>query len=214
MIRVNIGCGQTPTSGWRNFDNSLSLRLSKIPLLPLVLLKVGLIDNPQYQFIQFARTNLIEYGDATKALPLPAGSVDVFYSSHMFEHLDQNEAGLFLEEARRLLCSGGVIRLAVPDLRKQVESYIESKDCDAFIFAIRLTQPRPRKIAQRLGILLMGTRHHQWMYDGQSLCRLLQVHGFVDPQILNAGETRIDHPQALNLHERASESVYVEAINP
>ena len=27
--RVNIGCGQAPTEAWRNFDNSLSVKLAK-----------------------------------------------------------------------------------------------------------------------------------------------------------------------------------------
>lgn len=70
-IRINIGCGQTPTKGWRNFDNSLSLRLSKIPLLPDLLQKLGFLESSQQQFIQFAREHDIEYGDATKGLPRP-----------------------------------------------------------------------------------------------------------------------------------------------
>ena len=28
MKRINIGCGSSPTAGWNNFDNSLSVRLA------------------------------------------------------------------------------------------------------------------------------------------------------------------------------------------
>jgi hypothetical protein len=52
------------------------------------------------------------------------------------------------------------------------------------------------------------------MYDGISLSHLLQNHDFSDPIILKAGETIIDDPQDLDLNERESESVYVEAKNP
>ena len=52
------------------------------------------------------------------------------------------------------------------------------------------------------------------MYDVKSLSRLLQRIGFRDPQILKAGDTTIDNTQGLDLHERASKSVYVEAKNP
>jgi len=213
-MRVNIGCGQTPTKGWKNYDNSLSLRLFKLPLLPEILLKVGLLEQSQFEFIQFARGHSIEYGDATKGLPIASDSVDVLYCSHMLEHLDQKEVAVFLKEARRVLRSGGIIRLAVPDLRKYVKQYIESNDSDAFISAIRLAQLRPKTIAQRLRVLLVGTREHQWMYDGISLSHLLQNHDFSDPIILKAGETIIDDPQDLDLNERESESVYVEAKNP
>jgi len=214
MVRINIGCGPKPTKGWKNFDNYLIVRLSKFPLLPTLLKRVGLIDKSQVAFFQFARKHSIEYGDATKGLPIPTGSVDVLYSSHMLEHLDQKEVALFLKEARRILRSGGIIRITVPDLRMQVQQYIESNDADAFILATNLTQPRPRTIAQRLRILLVGTRHHQWMYDGMSLFRLLEDHGFIDSKILKAGESTIDNPQDLDLNERDSESVYIEAKNP
>jgi predicted SAM-dependent methyltransferase len=214
MIRVNVGCGQTPTKGWRNFDNSVGLRLSKIPLLPAVLLKIGLISEEQSSFIRFARNNSIEYGDVTRGLPSPSGVVDVLYSSHMLEHLDQHEVVLFLREARRVLRAGGTIRLAVPDIRMRALKYIDTKDADAFIASTNMAQPRPKTLSKRIGMLVVGTRQHQWMYDGNSLSRLLLAHGFIYPRILEAGESQISDPQDLNLCERASESVYVEAINP
>jgi predicted SAM-dependent methyltransferase len=214
FVRINVGCGDVPTNGWRNFDNSLSLRLSKIPVLPYLLFKVGLINASHYQFVKYARSNEIEYADATERLPLSDRSVDVLYSSHMLEHLDQTDATSFLREARRVLRSGGIIRLAVPDLRKHARRYIESGDADAFISAIQLTRPRPRTIAQRLKILLTGTRHHLWMYDGDSLCRLLIGHGFLNPRILEPGTTTIKAPGSLDLRERLSDSLYVEAVNP
>ena len=96
-LRINIGCGQTPTHGWRNFDNSLSLRLSKIPLLPDLLQKLGLIEDSQRQFIRFASENDIEYGDATEGLPIKDESVDVLYTSHMMEHLDKTRQKSFSE---------------------------------------------------------------------------------------------------------------------
>lgn len=214
MRRINVGCGQTPTRGWENFDNSLSLRLAKIPFLPTLLHKARILESSQYQFIDFARSNSIEVCDVTKRLPPSDGSVDVLYSSHMLEHLDREEASLFLKEARRVLRSGGIIRLAVPDLNKHVQQYIASENADAFIAKTHLCQPRPRTIAQRLRILFAGTRHHQWMYDGVSLCRLLLAHGFVNAEVMQAGETKIPAPEPLDLRERLSESVYVEAENP
>ena len=32
-VRVNVGCGSSPTPGWVNFDNSLSVRAARWPLL-------------------------------------------------------------------------------------------------------------------------------------------------------------------------------------
>jgi len=213
-FRINLGCGQTPTQGWRNFDNSLSLRLSKIPLLPEFLLKLKFLESSQYQFIRFARENNIEYGDATMGLPVQNYSVEVLYSSHMLEHLDRNEADKFLKEAYRVLCPGGIIRIAVPDIKKQVERYNESGDADAFIESIHLCLPRPKALAPRLRLLLVGTHNHQWMYDGNSLSRLLQKRGFIMTEVMSAGQTKISGHEPLDLQERVLESVYVEAEKP
>lgn len=213
-MRINIGCGQTPTPGWRNFDNSLSLKLSRIPLLPKLLLRIRFLEQPQYDFIRFARANHIEYGDVTKGLPLDDNSVDVVYSSHMLEHLDQTEVPIFLQEIKRVLMSGGILRLAVPDLRKQVDQYIFWGDADRFVAGTGMCVSRPRTIPQRLRMLLVGTRHHQWMYDGKSLCRLLLSHGFGDVNVTRPGETSIRNPGPLDLQERILESVYVEAKIP
>ena len=213
-LRVNIGCGQSPTPGWRNFDNSLSLRLSKVPLVARVLSRIGLIDDSQYRFIGFARDNAIEYADATKGIPLDGGSVEVLYSSHMLEHLDRDDADRFLMEVLRVLKPGGLIRIAVPDLGPKLEEYRNSGDADAFLDSTHLCVSRPRTLRQRVRFLLIGARHHQWMYDARSLCRLLQKHGFIAPEQLPAGSTRIPDPGQLNLAERVSESLYVEAQKP
>ncbi len=212
MQRINVGCGQSPIIGWRNFDNSLSLLISKIPFLPILLRNLGILEEEHYHFIEFARFNKIEYGDAAKGLPIPDGSVDVLYSSHMLEHLDRTEVDMFLKDASRMLCDGGIIRLSVPDLKKHVEQYIKSGNADAFLEATLLCAPRPKTIAQRLRVFVAGARHHQWMYDAVSLSKLLEKHGFVKSRFFQAGETNIENYEPLNLYERASESVYVEAV--
>ena len=211
MIRVNVGCGRTPTKGWRNFDNSYSVRLGKIPLLPGLLLKAGLILPDQYDYIQFVRVHAIEFGDILKGLPLADSSVEVLYSSHVLEHLDRQEVELYLKEVWRLLCPGGIIRLVVPDLALVINKYNENHDADAFVTEIYLSQSRPRTFAQRLRATIVGSRIHQWAYDGASLSRVLLRNRFTEPQIFQPGETGIPDPGELNLNERADVSLYVEA---
>ena len=41
MTRVNVGCGMTPTRGWRNFDNSPSLKLARHGTLRISVPDVG-----------------------------------------------------------------------------------------------------------------------------------------------------------------------------
>ena len=94
-LKINFGCGQTPTKEWRNFDNSFSLRLAKVPMLAYLLHSLGIIGKSLYEFIKFARENRIEHGDARKRMPLKNDSCEVVYTSHMLEHLDRDGALFF-----------------------------------------------------------------------------------------------------------------------
>ena len=213
-LRINIGCGQTPTTGWMNIDNSMSLRLAKLPLFPSILYKLHLIGKRQYDFIQYARKNKIHHGNAIKGLSMADHSVEVLYSSHMMEHLDRAGADMFISETFRLLKPGGILRLALPDIKKMVLEYQESGDADEFIKLTHTCVPSPRTLSQRLRFIFVGPRHHQWMYDGDSLVKLLKKHGFKRAATVPPGETRITDHGALNLRERHEASVYVEAEKP
>jgi predicted SAM-dependent methyltransferase len=214
MNRVNVGCGETPTIGWLNFDNSMSIRLSSYPALCNILRKTKLINSAQWARIKFCQTNEIVWANAAKSVPLPDNSVEVLYSSHMLEHLDRVEAKRFLHEARRVLAPDGIVRLAVPDIKTLVQKYIDDGDADSFIESAYMCVPRPRSVSERLSILLVGTRHHQWMYDSRSLCKLLVESGFTDVMSVEVGHTQITNSEPLDLYERKDESIYVEAKKP
>ena len=209
--RSNIGCGQTPTPGWLNFDNSLSVHLSKFPLMAKVLEMLNLLGKDQKDYILFAKHNDIIWANVIKHIPLPDNSIEVLYTSHMLEHLDREEASLFLHEAYRVLEPKGIIRIAIPDLAKLINQYIIDGNADIFIDKTFLAFPRPKTLIERIRFLIIGTRHHHWMYDGPSLCRLLTMHKFESPIILQPGSTTIPNPGELNLNERAEDSVFVEA---
>ncbi len=213
-LRVNIGCGQTPTPGWRNFDNSPSVRLARLPLPTRILEGIGILQKTNSAFIKSAEEHRVEFADAARSIPLPADSVDTLYSSHMIEHLDRMEAISFLAEVRRVLRPNGVIRLVAPDLAMRAQRYAADGDADAFMASLNTCMQRPRTLTQRAKLFLYGQRDHNWMYDGRSLVKLLEQQGFVEASILPPGKTIIARPGELDLREREDESVYVEARKP
>lgn len=210
--RMNVGCGSSPTHGWLNFDGSPSVRLANQPLLTRFLDSLRFLTDDNKRFIAFCRGSDIRWANATRSLPVQTGSADVLYSSHMLEHLDTVEAMKFLIEARRVLKHEGIIRLAVPDLRRMIADYETDGDADRLVSRTQLAHTRPQTLLQKLRWLFVADRsHHRWMYDANSLTLLLTRAGFGRVVVQPAGGTMIPNPGDLNLREREDESIYVEA---
>ncbi len=131
----------------------------------------------------------------------------------MFEHLSQDGAKSFIKEVKRVLKSGGVVRIAVPDLKIYTDAYLKSGDADTFMKRLLVQAPEIKTLKQKINLLVSGYRHHQWMYDGNSLKKLLLEMGLKNAAICTNGKTNISNYGALDLFERKKNSVYVEAIN-
>jgi len=213
-MRINVGCGATPTDGWLNFDNSLTIRLARWPGVTRVLEVFNLRGGKASWLGRIANDSDIRFADVTVRIPCANQSAEVIYSSHMIEHLDRSGVQVFLAEIKRVLQPGGIIRLAAPDLALLVQRYQTTGNADDLVAGMHMSMDRPVGIASRAKLALVGPRHHLWMYDGASLTRLLAAAGFTDIAIMPPGQTRIPDPGSLNLAERVDESVYIEAFRP
>jgi predicted SAM-dependent methyltransferase len=212
--RLNLGCGQAPSAGWLNYDNSPTVWLAKSPLLAWLLCRSGLIDAGNLEFAAFCQANQVRYANAARRVPHATSTVDTIYSSHMIEHLVRDDAWAFLVECRRVLRSGGRLRLVVPDLHALVHQYLQRGNADNFLGQMQFETHLPAGLLAKLRWLLFGGRGHHWMYDARSLGGLMEEAGFVDVEMMEPGQTRIAEPAGLDLRERQIESIYLEARRP
>lgn len=58
--------------------------------------------------------------DIRKTLPFPIGSVKYILAEHVIEHVEFREGVFFLGECLRILEAGGVLRLAFPDITREI----------------------------------------------------------------------------------------------
>lgn len=167
IVAVNLGSGPQVAPGWQNFDNSPNLRLSKIPYARWVLWKAGVLSKPHYD-VKWPES--VRYRQLTSPLPFADGLVDYIYTSHFLEHIYLSDAQKILRETYRVLKTGGVARIIVPDLNYYIREYLKN-----------LTD-RP----EEAGDLFMkamnihaGQRDpHLWMYDTDSMSKQLKNAGF------------------------------------
>lgn len=71
--------------------------------------------------------NVIEM-NILDGLNFPDGTFDVVYTAQFVEHLTLQEASIVLREIRRVLKSGGVLRIVTPDMEELARTYLQYLD--------------------------------------------------------------------------------------
>jgi len=98
-------------------------------------------------------------------IPCRDGEAEELLSRQSFEHLGLSDAHRALEETRRVLQSGGMLRLSVPDHESTMRNFIETRE----VLLIR----------HMLGPRNSPYGFHQMSYTEDSLNKLVCEHGFV-----------------------------------
>jgi SAM-dependent methyltransferase len=83
--------------------------------------------NPEWTNLDLARTGTnVQAHDLKQGIPFPDATFDVVYHSHVLEHFDRRAALDLLVECNRVLRSGGIIRVVVPDLEQIARLYLQA----------------------------------------------------------------------------------------
>ena len=199
MKKVNLGCGNTTPKEWINVDYAPGAFLAKIPIVNALKLTKMKWDNN------------IKIHNLLKPFPWPTNSIDEVYTSHTLEHFTRQEGKRFLLECYRVLKRGGVIRVVVPDLKAEINSYLSGKThSDFFVEHLMVLYPNPRNLLQKLLMPLIAFPH-KCMYDSEALLAILNKIGF-RASAKNPFESKIDDIRDIELEERTVNAVIVEAI--
>lgn len=165
MIKLHIGCFDVPLPGWYNTDITMHIFVARIPFLAHALHMLGVIDDARFQRQREGVFRSVHFLNATKRFPFHDNSIEAVYSSCMLASFTRLNALKCLKEINRVLCPGGILRLATPDLASWIATY-DPEDPDTFLR--RIFEPEIRGEKNRI----------HWMYTSQSLRNILHEAGF------------------------------------
>lgn len=215
-LRLHLGCGPFVVPGWENLDKSPSVPLSRAPWLRRALHRANVIHGAQA--VGFPRG--IKYADVARRIPYPDGTASYIYSSHLIEHLSRWQALSHVRECARVLAGGGVMRVVTPDLRRLASAYLSGavdRDggwvtaADSFMAEVNAFQEIEGNLARRFIHRHLAGPAHQWLYDEESLTRLLGDGGLpgAESRSFRAGEL-----PDLDVIEIRPDSLFVEVRRP
>lgn len=199
-VKVNLGCGMSVMPGWINVDGSLNALIAAAPrwLHRAVYRFTGSHEfYSQETYCEILEKNAFVHHNLAYGVPLTDRSADFVYCSHFLEHLPPDTGRRLLSECRRVLKTGGVLRVVVPDLAQAWEMY-----------------KRGDKAVMLHDYFFCGEDNvfarHRYAYDFEMLSELLQSVGFA--QVFRRGFREGLTPNIDVLDNRPEYSLYVEAI--
>jgi len=175
---LHFGCGpEAVPTVWEDYDGSWNLWLQHGWLGKVIKSVIRKYNGHEWP-------SHVRYLDLNRPLPFEDASADAIYASHVLEHLYHEDALRLLQECRRVLKGGGMLRLVLPDLENMVQAYMTSPDPFA---AFELNRQllfrevrRPRSLWKRIYAALADFHSHKFMYDARLLAHLLAAAGFRD----------------------------------
>jgi len=183
-IHANIACGPRPLQGFLNLD----LHRLAADVIPW---------------------------DCRWDLPFADGSVAGLRAEHFLEHLEvREELPAFLKACWRVLKSGGVLRIIVPDAERYLQAYCRG-DLSGFS-ELAVAMPFPADLPTRMDVVnhvFHQLHEHRWGYDFETLAQRLHTCGF-GPVERTSYQHSLDALLAQDCENHAPYSLYVDAIKP
>lgn len=199
VVKANLASALRVAPGWLNLDASLNAVAAHLPtsLQRLAYRMSG--SHAHYslhEYLGILAVNDFVFCDLRRGLPMPSGSLDFVYTSHLLEHLERSEALALLRDVARVMKPHATLRIVVPDLAHFVTLYQEGERrlaVDAMFSA-----DAGGRLAQ-----------HRYMYDETGLRELLMEAGF--RKVVRCEPGQGETPDLEILDTRPEESLFVEA---
>ena len=144
--------------------------------------------------------------DIRQGLPIEPDSLDYAVSIHALPEVPYTDLVPVLTELRRVLKPGGVLRLALPDLDKAIRAY-QNNDRDYFL----VPDEDARGIGGKFITQMIWYGYSRTLFTFDFIAELLEKAGFARVSRCEFRQTHGPHPGIVELDNRPTESLFVEA---
>jgi len=145
-------------------------------------------------------------GDILDGLPLADESIEYVVSIHALPELPLSAQVPALEELRRVLVDGGVLRLALPDLDRGIRAY-QAGDASYFL----VSDDDARSLGAKFVTHMLWHGYTRTLFTADLVEELLARAGFARVRHCGFRETASGIPDIVSLDNRERESMFVEA---
>lgn len=157
--------------------------------------------------------------DILKGLPLEDGFLDYAVSIHALPEIPYPDIVPVMHELRRVLKPGGVLRLALPDLDKNIQAYLRG---DRTYFCPPDSESGPEfmgipdedisSLGGKFIVQLIWYGYVRTLFTADFIEELLLKSGFREVHHCAYRETRSPYVGIIELDNRENESLFVEAV--
>lgn len=158
-------------------------------------------DFYDFNFFNILKKKYITYLDLRYRLPFEDNTFEGVFSEHVLEHLYPNQATFLMVEVLRVLKSGGVFRVIVPDIEIAIKYYNNVK---------KFPDGNSRSGCEAIWDVSQNYSHKS-LWDSQWLNFNLKKNGFL---VSKEYQFKISQNKNLLLdrEDRKMNSIYIEAI--
>lgn len=131
--------------------------------------------------------------DITTHIPVNNNSYDLIFSRATLEHLKYPELINHLLECHRIIKTGGVVRMSVPDFDIMIKNYLEkTEDLDIAVSESEVNQGFPIENHTDLFVNRVLYHDHYYLHNFDTLKRALEKCGFSHIRRVTPGDTIVD----------------------
>lgn len=145
--------------------------------------------------------------DIREGLPFQSDSFDYAVSIHALGELPYPDLVPALEELRRVVKTGGFVRLCLPDLDRAIAAYHQRDDAYFLV-----PDEDARSIGGKLIVQLTWYGYSRSLFTNDFIEELLDKAGFAEVIRCVYKQTASQYTEIVDLDDRENESLFVEAV--